>query len=188
MLKDTQTLRIYRDEMVKLATLGFIDEVHPNSVTGNPSDMPHHPVIRSDKVTINVGQVFGGSAKTRWSANVNDCLENGPNLNPDLLGVFLRFRVFRVAWVADVEQALLNFQLTEQDSNMLRFLWIPSPANEEIVNYKWKRLLFGLNTSQSGYEDYNIRKCRHLFTLDSLILCYWYNRNGDRFDVQLFSK
>ena len=78
---------------------------------------------------------------------MNDCLETGPNLNPDLFGVLLRFRRFRLAWIADVEQAFLNVQLTENDSNALRFLWIRSPENHEVVHYKWKRLPFGLNSS-----------------------------------------
>ena len=42
----------------------------------------------------------------------------------------------RVAWIADVEQVVLNVQLTKEDSNTLRFLWIRSPDNHEIVHYK----------------------------------------------------
>ena len=146
-LSDTNMLIVYHSEMLKLFNSGFIEEVKSDTATGNASYMPHLPVIRSDKATSKVRPVFDGSAKTKWSASVNDCLETGPNLNPDLFGVLLRFRRFRVAWIADVEQAFLNVQLTENDSNALRFLWIRSPENHEVVHYKWKRLPFGLNSS-----------------------------------------
>ena len=78
--------------------------------------MPHRPVIRSEKATSNVRIAFDRNAKIKCSASVH---ETAPKLNPDLLGVILRFRVFGIAWIAYVEQAFLNVQLTQVDSNTL---------------------------------------------------------------------
>jgi len=40
--------------------------------------------------------VFDGSAKAQGHPSLNDTLEVGPNLNPDLLAVLLRFRTKRI--------------------------------------------------------------------------------------------
>ena len=121
-------LPIYHNEILKLVHLGFIEEVEPNLVTGNPSYMPHRPVIWSGKATSKVRPVFDGSAKT------------GPNLNPDLLGVLLRFRMFRVAWIADVEQAFLNAQLTEEEIEYASIPVNPKPRKPRNSSQQMEKL------------------------------------------------
>ena len=51
------------------------------------------------------------------------------NLNPDLLSVLLRYRMHKIAWIADIEKAFLNIALQPEDAEAIRFLW---PKGREI--------------------------------------------------------
>jgi hypothetical protein len=74
------------------------------------------PVFRGDKSTTKIRPVFDGAAKTKFGPSLNDLLETGPNLNPDLLSVLIRFRKYEIAWIADIEKAFLNIALQPDDA------------------------------------------------------------------------
>ena len=54
--------------------------------------------------------------------SLNDCLHVGPKLNQKILDILLRFRVNRIAIVADIEKAFLMVSMAEKDRDVLRFL------------------------------------------------------------------
>ncbi len=78
---------------------------------GHHTYVPNHPVFRRDKNTSKIHPVFDGAAKSKFGPSLNDVLEIGPNLNPDLLSVTMRFRMTKIAWIADIEKAFLNIAL-----------------------------------------------------------------------------
>ena len=53
--------------------------------------MPHRPVIK-DNVSSKIRPVFDASAAGPNGISLNDCLESGPSLIPDLVEILLRFR------------------------------------------------------------------------------------------------
>ena len=53
--------------------------------------MPHRPVIKEGSSS-RVRPVFDCSAKSYNGKSLNDLLETGPSLNPDLCSVMIRFR------------------------------------------------------------------------------------------------
>ena len=55
--------------------------------------------------------------------SLNDCLETGPDLNPNVVDVLLRFRRWKYAVTADVSKAFLQMELVECDQDVHRFLW-----------------------------------------------------------------
>ena len=55
--------------------------------------MPHHAVLREDKVTTKLRVVFDASSHKEGCPSLNDCLLTGPNLNPNLLDVIIKFRL-----------------------------------------------------------------------------------------------
>ena len=86
--------------------------------------IPHKAVVRNDKdTTTKMIIVFDASAKGR-GPSLNNCLEPGPHLLPELFNVLIRFRFHRVAVVADIEQAFLNIDIAGRDRDVLRFLWV----------------------------------------------------------------
>ena len=92
--------------------------------------LPHHAVIRRDKETTKLRIVYDASAKSS-GLSLNDCLHTGPNFDQKIFDILLRFRVYPVAFTADIEKAFLMISLAPEDREFLRFLWVDDPLKEE---------------------------------------------------------
>ena len=56
-------------------------------------DLPHHRVIRKDKVTTKLRVVYDGSATTDTREHfLNDCLLTGPNYIPQIFDILVKFQ------------------------------------------------------------------------------------------------
>ena len=108
-------MKAYHEQIREYLDLGFIETANPK-FEGTYTYLPHHPVVRNDKATTKVRPVFNGASKPKGGLSVNDCLHAGPNLNPELLAVLLRFRTFNFAWISDIEKAFLQIKLNNEDS------------------------------------------------------------------------
>ncbi|XP_057366192.1 uncharacterized protein LOC130687046 [Daphnia carinata] len=108
--RDKEMKISYEAEFGKLKEFRFISRAD-TSFGGIYTILPHHPVVRRDKTTSRVRPVFNGSAKPKTGFSANDCPEEGPNLNPDILDVILLFRLNPIAWTADIRQVFLMVKL-----------------------------------------------------------------------------
>jgi hypothetical protein len=108
--KSPVDLANYTKEINQLIASGFVEEADFN-YDGLHTYLPHHPVYRTDKATTKIRPVFDGAARSKYGPSLNDVLETGPNLNPDLLSVLMRFLMNRITWIADIEKAFLNIAL-----------------------------------------------------------------------------
>ncbi|GFO10300.1 gamma-tubulin complex component 4 [Plakobranchus ocellatus] len=114
---------------------GMIKEVSKCEKSEGPIFyLPHRPVVREDSTTTKVRPVFDASAKGYNGISLNDCLETGPNLLPNLLGLLTRFRRWKVAVSADVAKAFLQIRVHEANQNVLRFLW---ELGGQVLGLKW---------------------------------------------------
>ena len=78
--------------------------------------LPHHGVIRKDKVTTKLRVAYDGSATTDTREHsLNDCLFAGPNYIPQIFDILVKFRKNRIGLVADIEQAFLMIGICEKD-------------------------------------------------------------------------
>lgn len=93
--------------------------------------LPHHAVLREDKVTTKLRVVFDASSHEEGCPSLNDCLLTGPNLNPDILSILIRFRKHEIAFMADIKKAFRQISLAERDRDAVRFLWLSGPPNGE---------------------------------------------------------
>ena len=112
----------------------------------------HFAVVRSDRKTTKVRVVFDGSAKSiPASFSLNDRLEVGENHMPLLFDTLVRFHSQPIALTADIEAAFLQIAISEDDRDVLRFLWFDdvNKENPTIVEYRYCRLVFGLTCSPS---------------------------------------
>ncbi|KAH7941463.1 hypothetical protein HPB49_013927 [Dermacentor silvarum] len=85
--------------------------------------MPDREVIREESLTTKLRVVFDTSQHAQVFPSLNDCLDKGVNLNPELLEVLLHFRWFPVAINSDIEKAFLQIEIQETDRDAFRFLW-----------------------------------------------------------------
>jgi len=70
---------------------------------------------------------------------------------PDLCGLLVRFRLYLVVILADIEKAFLQFGIQTFDRDVTRFLWLKNIKNLDIKNnlvtYWCCRVPFGLVSS-----------------------------------------
>ena len=93
-------------------------------------------MVRQDKETTKVRVVYDASARSD-GPSLNDCLHPGPKFDQRIFDLLLRFRVHRVALIADIEKAFLMVSVAKDDRNSLRFLWIDDVSREkpEVITF-----------------------------------------------------
>ena len=117
---------MYREAINKYVENGVAEEVPSDEVT--PTDgrpvfyLPHHAIVREDKQTTKTRIVFHASAKDSNGVSLNSCLEPGPALQPDLVGILLRFRKNFVGIMGDIEKMFLQIRLKEEDRDSHHYL------------------------------------------------------------------
>lgn len=157
--------------------------------SGKAYYMPHRPVYREEKDTTKVRIVFDASAHAQGLPSLNDVLDSGENLVPELLRVLLNFRIGDIALTADVEKAFLQISLNKDERDSHRFLWFEERLKDEqnlpnLAIYRMTRVTFGVTCSPfllaatlkkhlSCQPEENKRVCEILsnsFYVDDLVL------------------
>ena len=162
--KNIDLQKNYEEIINDQESAGIIEEIknEGKSVVGKTYYMPHHAVIRQDKSTSKVRIVYDASSKY-GGASLNECLHGGTTLFTDLFAVLLRFRLYRVALIGDIQQAFLSIGIKEEDRDALRFLWVKNINDEkpQIRHMRFTRVCFGIISSMA-HLDFTIR--HHLDT------------------------
>ena len=108
--------------------------------------LPMHAVKKESSTTTKIRVVFDASAKSSTGVSLNDILLVGPTIHPPLLDVLLRFRLHRVALVADVSRMYRAIELTKSDRDLHRFVWRRNPK-DPLLDYRMTRVTFGVSAS-----------------------------------------
>ena len=112
--------------------------------------LPHHGALREDRETTKMRIVFDGPARAdKNHYSLNNRLEKGPKLTPHVFEVLAKFRSYPVGLTADIEKAFHQISVNPADRDQLRFPWFKNVKEErpEIVQYTFRRLVFGLTSS-----------------------------------------
>ena len=104
--------------------------------------LPHHGVYRPDKRSTPLRVVFDPACRYN-GVSLNSFLLKGPCLIGDLLGVLMRFREERIAFMGDISKMFLQILLTERDSHVHRFLWRDLDNSKDPIIYRLTRVTFG---------------------------------------------
>ena len=110
--------------------------------------LPHHAIVRRDKETTKVRIVYDASAKST-GCSLNECLHKGPKFDQKILDILLRFRTYQTAVTADIEKAFLMVSVTEEDRDVLRFLWVTDVTSDSprVQVFRFSRVVFGVSSS-----------------------------------------
>ena len=151
-----ELLHSYTDIIKTQISSGVIEHVPSDTelAPGQVHYLPRRPVIREDKSTTKVRMVFDASSKIE-GPSLNECLYPGSSITESLFGVLLRFRLYRYAFISDIEKAFLHISLAPEHREFARFLWFNEVHNltSENINdatitvYRLCRVLFGVTSS-----------------------------------------
>lgn len=98
----------------------------------------YHPQ-KKDRIRM----VFDSSAKCQ-GISLNDVLMTGPNLMNNLVGVLMRFRLEKIAVIADLQQMFYSFLVHPSHRDYLRFVWYEdNDTTKPLVDYRMKVHVFG---------------------------------------------
>ena len=136
----------YNEELLRFVNDGYATEITADDLDNKGAhDMPHHEVVSSSaKWRI----VFDCSAKERGSTSLNDHLLRGPNLNPELVALLLKFRLHSFAISADIAKAYMRIAVHGDDQPLFRFLW-KGPGDSRIRTFQMTRVTWG--AAPSGF-------------------------------------
>lgn len=118
--------------------LGIIESVSEPSkaVSDRVHYLPHHCILRQDKVTSKVRIVYDASAR-------------GPKFDQSIFDILLHFCLNHVALIGDIEKAFLMVSVSERDRDSLRFLWTSNPfsPSTELITLRFAHIVFGVTSS-----------------------------------------
>ena len=136
----------YDSVFIEYEQEGICEEVPPTELESiHPTYyLPHRPVVRESSSSTKVRPVFDASAASYNGISLNDCLETGPPLNPDLVATLLRFRRWPIALTADITKAFLQIYVRKEDRDVHRFLWKPK---DRVRTMRFTRVPFGNKSS-----------------------------------------
>jgi hypothetical protein len=146
---------MYYDLMLDYIRKGQVELAPTPEAQENVYYLPHHAVKKQQGSIIKWRIVFDASSHEYGSPSLNEALEMGPNLLPEILAVLLRFRLQRYAIVCDIHQAFLQLSLHADDRDLTSFLWYRVERDktgsyrtlDDVTCYRFKRLPFGLTSS-----------------------------------------
>ena len=140
-LRDPEYGDRYAAEIKKLIDKGIAEQAH---ATTSPSVwyLPHHGVVNPRKPG-KLRVVFDCAAES-MGISLNQLAYQGPDLANNLVGVLLRFRLYSVGIMADIEGMFNQVKVSPCHRDMLRFLWWSSGRPDEIPQeYRMTTHLFG---------------------------------------------
>ena len=131
-----------------------IIEIVPEEESANTSKhyIPHHEIVTPEKTMTKLPIVFDASAKTKkGNQSLNDSLHRGPIILEDLCGLLMRFRLNKVALIADVEKAFHQLGLQPEDRDATWFLWLKDATKPTLENnvqaLRFTQVPFGMISS-----------------------------------------
>lgn len=139
----------YSNVIEEYLTLGHM-EVIPELERNKPTAiyLPHHAVVRNDKITTKVRVVFDASCSLNNGTSLNRDMMVGPTLQPDLRHIIIRWRCYPICLVADIVKMYRQVKVSEADVDFQRLLW-RRDLNSELQHLRLLRVTFG--TSSAPY-------------------------------------
>lgn len=122
---------------------GFIERVKQDDNYIKCHYLPHHPIFK-ESLTTPVRPVFDASCKIGRNPSLNECLYKGPNCIEFLPTILMKFRMKLVGVAADIRKAFQMINVYEEDREYLRFLWWEDASQQQIIEFKHRRVVFGL--------------------------------------------
>ena len=129
--KEPEIINEYQQVISQQLQDGVMEEVDmsPEPEPGTVFYMPHQAVIGRDTISTKLRIVYDASAKSSSELpRLNNSIHPGPSLIPAIMDILIRFRAYKYGITADIEKALFQVSMRENQRDFTRFLWFRDPT------------------------------------------------------------
>ncbi|XP_075150802.1 uncharacterized protein LOC142224909 [Haematobia irritans] len=135
----------YDQVILEYLDLGHMRNIHHSEIPKRPNYyLPHHAVIKPDRVTTKLRVVFNASSPTSNKKSLNDILYPGPILQQDLVLQTLKWRLFKYVYNADITKMYRQILVDPSQTQYQRILFRKSPK-DPIEDFELQTVTFGVN-------------------------------------------
>ena len=111
------------DDILERKAARNVSEQELREYPGTMFYIAHHDVLSPSSLSTPMRVVFNSSARMKGGVSLNDCLAKGPCLLNQLLGILLRFRQDRFAFIGDITKMFHSIDIPIHDQMTHLFLW-----------------------------------------------------------------
>lgn len=150
--KNVERKKMSNDFMEDYLAAGHMREVkdqeEPSEVSKSLGTYyaPYHSIFKMDKLTTKVRNVFNFSSKSSNNVSLNDILYIGPNLLVNLIAILITFRIFPIAFTADISMMYRTINLLPKYWDLQRIVWRKNPS-DILKTYQLTTVTYGVACS-----------------------------------------
>lgn len=117
------------DEYIELGHARYIPLELKNQNNEHKYFIPHHCVVKNDRVTTRLRVVFDASMKSTSGYSLNDICLKGRVVQPELFDILCRFRIFKFVLVADIKKMYRMIRVNRNQTFLQNILWRKHPSH-----------------------------------------------------------
>lgn len=141
-----ELMKEYNRVLEEYVTLNHMEKIETQDNNETETDknayLTHLAVIKEERETSKLRVVFNASCKGSNGVSLNDGLLIGPPILQELRTVILRWRVHKIAFIADVEKMYRQIKVKKEHTDYQRIIWRSNP-NGPIEEYRLLTVTFG---------------------------------------------
>ncbi|GFT33541.1 integrase catalytic domain-containing protein [Trichonephila clavipes] len=143
--RDSNYLSLYAEFLKEYEEFGHLERVVESSEPPTHYYIPHHGVLRPEKLTTKLRSVFNGSSPTTTGISLNDILLKG-EVKEDVFETISRFRRHKFAFTSDIEKIYRQILINPDQQDLQRIIW-KHGLDAEILAYRLKTVTYGLSNA-----------------------------------------
>ncbi|GFY35316.1 integrase catalytic domain-containing protein [Trichonephila clavipes] len=143
--RDSSYLSLYAEFLKEYEELGHLEREVESSEPPTHYYIPHHGVLRPEKLTTKLRIVFKGSSPTTTGISLNDILLKG-EVKEDVFETISRFRRHKFAFTTDIQKMYRQILINPDQQDLQRIIW-KHGLDAEILTYRLKTVTYGLSNA-----------------------------------------
>ncbi|GFX97539.1 integrase catalytic domain-containing protein [Trichonephila clavipes] len=143
--RDSRYLSLYAEFLKEYEELGHLERVVESSEPPTHYYIPHHGVLRPEKLTTKLRIVFNGLSPTTTGISLNDILLKG-EVKEDVFETISRFRRHKFAFTTDIQKIYRQILINPDQQDLQRIIW-KHGLDAEILTYRLKTVTYRLSNA-----------------------------------------
>ena len=145
LLKNPEMSRLYNEQVEDFVARGVLHKLTSQEIEewrGPVRYVDHHEVFKTGSTTP-VRLVVNSSFKRGDEKSLNEILIKGPSLLKDIFEVLVRWRMYSVAFIGDIQKMYHSVKTGPLEGHVRRFLWRDFETGRDPDVYIFDRVTFG---------------------------------------------